>query len=146
MAPRADVLIPLAWWAADRARWLAHEGRVGIVAPVDADPAVLAADAKYWSLIAIEFAKHSDGRGYSLARLLRERHRYHGELRALGEVLKDQLFYLSRCGFNAFAVRADRDIEDALRSLDDFSEGYQASVERPAPLFRRRFSDEAIHG
>jgi len=146
VAASADVLIPLAWWAADRTRWLAHEGRVGIVAPVDADPAVLAADAKYWSMIAIEFAKHSDGRGYSLARLLRERHRYHGELRAVGEVLKDQLFYLSRCGFNAFAVRADRDIEDALRSLDDFSEGYQASVERPVPLFRRRFSGEAIHG
>ncbi len=146
VAPRDDVLIAWSWWVADRARWLAHEGRIGVVAPVDADPAVLAADAKYWSVIAIDFSKHNDGRGFSLARLLRERYRYHGELRAVGEVLKDQLFYLSRCGFNAFAVRADRDIEDALRSLDDFPEGYQASVERPVPLFRRRFSEEAIHG
>ncbi|CAG0978170.1 hypothetical protein BURK2_01685 [Burkholderiales bacterium] len=144
--PRAEVLIPFAWWQAERARWLAHEGRLGVVLPADADPGTLAPDLRYWSLVAIEFLRHADGRGFSLARLLRERYDYCGELRAVGDVLQDQLFYLSRCGFNAFALRADRDIEDALRSLDDFSEGYQASVERPVPLFRRRFSEEAIHG
>lgn len=145
VAPTADVLIPHAWWLADKPRWLGHEGRVGVVLNPDAEPATFSHDCKYWSVIAIDFARHADGRGYSLARLLRERYRYHGELRAVGEVLKDQLFYLSRCGFNAFAVRADREIEDALASLADFSEGYQASVERPVPLFRRRNLEEAIH-
>ncbi len=142
---RADVLIPLAWWQAERARWLAHEGRLGVVLPAEVDPGTLAPDLRYWSLVAIEFLRHADGRGYSLARLLRERYHYHGELRAVGDVLQDQLFYLSRCGFNAFALRADRDPEAALAALDTFSEGYQASVERPLPLFRRRISEEAIH-
>lgn len=139
------MLIPFAWWQAERARWLAHQGRVGVILPTDAEPATFASELPHWPLIAIEFARHADGRGFSLARLLRERYHFHGELRAVGEVLQDQLFYLSRCGFNAFALRVDHDPEAALPALGDFSEGYQASVERPVPLFRRRFFEEANH-
>ncbi|MBF2963171.1 DUF934 domain-containing protein [Pseudomonas aeruginosa] len=72
------------------------------------------------------------------ARLLRERYGYKGEIRAIGDVLRDQLFFMRRCGFDAYAIRADRSPEDALASLDDFSEVYQTSVEQPLPLFRRR--------
>lgn len=89
-------------------------------------------------LIAIHFPKFTDGRGYSTAVLLRTRYSFKGELRATGEVLRDQLFYLRRVGFNAFAVRADKDIVDALKALTDFSESYQASTDQPVPLFRRR--------
>lgn len=89
-------------------------------------------------LIAIHFPKFTDGRGYSTAVLLRTRYGFKGELRATGEVLRDQLFYLRRVGFNAFAVRADKDIVDALKALTDFSDGYQASTDQPVPLFRRR--------
>ncbi len=89
-------------------------------------------------MIAIEFPIYRDGRGYSQARILRDRYSYEGELRAVGDVLKDQMFYLHRVGFNAFEVRADRSIEDALKSLKDFSVTYQPAVDNPLPL-RRRF-------
>ncbi len=64
-------------------------------------------------LIAIDFPKFTDGRGYSIARLLRERYGYAGQIRAVGDVLIDQLFYMSRCGFNAFLLRKDQIVEDA---------------------------------
>jgi len=88
-------------------------------------------------VIAIDFPKFADGRGYSIAYNLRARLAYTGELRAIGDVLRDQLFYMQRVGFNAFAVRADRDIHDALKGLTDFSEPYQASWDQKSPLFRR---------
>jgi uncharacterized protein (DUF934 family) len=68
---------------------------------------------------------------------LRARLGYTGELRAIGDVLRDQLFYLQRVGFDAFEPRADRSIEDALKGLSDFSEVYQTSIDQKSPLFRR---------
>ena len=86
----------------------------------------------------MNFPKFTDGRGYTTARLLRERYAYLGEIRAIGDVLRDQLQNLRRCGFDAFAVREGRDLEDALRGFADFSEHYQTAVTEPQPLFRRR--------
>jgi uncharacterized protein (DUF934 family) len=86
----------------------------------------------------VNFPSLTDGRGYSIARLLRERYGYVGELRAVGDVQRDQLFNLARCGFDAFLLRKDEDADGALAALEEFSEAYQASVERPQPLFRRR--------
>ena len=88
--------------------------------------------------VEVNFPKFTDGRGYSIARLLRERHGYQGELRAVGDVQRDQLFYLARCGFDAFLLRDGQDAGESIAALNDFSEAYQASVERPQPLFRRR--------
>ena len=85
----------------------------------------------------IDFPQFTDGRGYSHARLLRERYRYAGELRAIGDVQRDQLYYLAQCGFDAFAIPDSRDAEDALQGFVDFSDGYQATAIR-APWFRRR--------
>ena len=87
--------------------------------------------------IAINFPVFSDGRGYSYARELRDTHGYKGEIRAVGDVLKDQLFFLKRCGFNAFAPREDRDIEVALASLQDFTDSYQGDTLDPAPSYQR---------
>jgi uncharacterized protein (DUF934 family) len=132
------VIVPLAWWLRDRATLRARAEPVGVwLAPSD-EPETLAPDLAQLALVAVDFPSFTDGRGYSIARLLRERYGYRGELRAIGDVLRDQLFYLHRCGFNAFAVRADRGLEDALEGLGDFSVTYQASVEQPVPLFRRR--------
>ena len=89
-------------------------------------------------MIAIDFPSFRDGRGYSIAKLLRTRYGWNGELRAIGDVLRDQLNYMRRCGFDAFAVRADKDIEDALKSFGFYSVTYQAGVDDPMPLFRRR--------
>ena len=134
-----DLLLTLPQWLAQREVWLARPaGRLGVrLEPAD-DPALLAADLPRLDLIAVNFPSFTDGRGYSTARLLRERHGYQGELRAIGDVFRDQLFYLSRVGFDAFLLREGESAADALASLDVFSEGYQASVERPVPLFRRR--------
>ena len=78
-------------------------------------------------MVAVDFPKFADGRGYSIAYNLRARLGYTGELRAIGDVLRDQLFYMQRVGFDAFAVREDKNIHDALKGLTDFSEVYQAS-------------------
>jgi uncharacterized protein (DUF934 family) len=88
-------------------------------------------------LIAIHFPRFVDGRGFSLATLLRTRYGYKNELRAIGDVLRDQLYFLRRCGFDAFAIRADRSAEDALASLRDFSEPYQGAFDNPLPVWRR---------
>jgi uncharacterized protein (DUF934 family) len=113
--------------------------------PAD-DPAELADGIERLSLIAINFPKFADGRGYSSAVLLRTRYLYRGELRAVGDVGRDQLFYLKRCGFDSFALAAHRDPHSALASLGDFRESYQGSVEDPLPLFRRRFAAGAGRG
>jgi uncharacterized protein (DUF934 family) len=88
----------------------------------------------------VKFPSFTDGRGYSVGRLLRERYGWTGELRAVGDIQRDQLFYLARCGFNAFALREGEDVDAALTAFADFSERYQASVDQPLPLFRRRES------
>lgn len=89
-------------------------------------------------LIAVDFPTFRDGRGYSIATMLRTRYGWTGELRAVGDVLRDQLNYMRRCGFDAFAVRADKDIHDALKSFSHYSVRYQGAVDDPVPLFRRR--------
>jgi len=88
-------------------------------------------------VVAVDFPKFTDGRGYSIAYNLRMRLGYMGELRAIGDVLRDQLFAMYRVGFNAFATRQDRSIDDALKGLTVFSEVYQTSVDQKLPLFRR---------
>ena len=112
-------------------------GEVLRLEPAD-DPARLAPRLAFASRVEVNFPSFTDGRGYTLARLLRERHGYAGELRAVGDVPRDQLFNLARCGFDAFLLREGEDADAALAAFRDFSEAYQASVERPLPLFRRR--------
>ena len=89
------------------------------------------------TLVVVNFPVFADGRGFSYGRELRERG-YKGELRAAGNFQRDQLTYLSRCGFNAFQMADESALEAALSSLSDFSEHYQASIDQPLPLFRRR--------
>ncbi|MGB8339592.1 MAG: DUF934 domain-containing protein [Burkholderiales bacterium] len=135
---QGDLIVPLALWQAQREALLTHKSKFGVwLAPND-EPENIATDLDKLTVIAVDFPQFTDGRGYSIARLLRERYKFAGELRAIGDVLCDQLFYMQRCGFNAFAVREDKNIQDALKALDDFSETYQVSVEQPQPLFRRR--------
>jgi len=126
--PEDERIVPLAQW----------QGEPGILLSTSDDPASIAADLEKISTIVIEFPQFTDGRGYSIARLLRERYGYKGEIRAAGEVLRDNLFYLSRCGFDSFVLSDQTKLDEALSGLSDFSDGYQASVERPQPLFRRR--------
>jgi uncharacterized protein (DUF934 family) len=136
------LIVPLRLWQARREELLSRasgqNAPLGVWLDSNEDAAVLAVDLHRLAVIAVNFPRFADGRGYSTAFLLRSRYGYQGELRAIGDVLRDQLFYLQRVGFNAFALRADRDVGDALQALKDFSETYQASVDQPVPLFRRR--------
>jgi len=138
--PAGKVLVPLALWQAARDALAATRCRaeLGVWLAPDSEPADIVADFDTISLIGVDFPVFRDGRGYSTARLLRERYGWTGELRAIGDVLRDQLHYLARCGFDAFAVRADKDIHDALKAFDEFSVLYQGAVDNPNPLFRRR--------
>lgn len=88
-------------------------------------------------IIAIHVERFADGRIFSLGTLLRTRYGFKNELRAFGDVLRDQLFFLKRSGFTSFQIRADRSAEDALASLNDFSAPYQGAVDEPRPVFQR---------
>ena len=136
--PDAPTLLPLAVWLARKDEILARRQPVGIWLESSEGPEAIANDLAHFTVIGVNFPKFADGRGYSTARLLRERFAYTGEIRALGDVLQDQLFLLKRCGFDAFAVREGKDIEAALAGLNAFSESYQSAVDQPQPLFRRR--------
>jgi len=108
-----------------------------VLEPTD-DPRTLAERLPGLKLIAVNFPKYSDGRGYSIGRLLRERYGYKGELRAIGVIARDHLQLLAQCGFDSFQLREGEDAQVALEGLDDFSEAYQANTAQPVPLFRRR--------
>ncbi len=110
----------------------------GVWLDSDEEPSKLEPFISDLSLVAINFPKFADGRGYSYARQLRDNYAYKGELRAIGDVLHDQLFFMKRCGFDSFAVRADKDINAAMAGFNAFSECYQAATDQPEPLFRRR--------
>jgi uncharacterized protein (DUF934 family) len=113
-------------------------GTLGIQLNAGDTADLLAADCQGFALINVEFPKFADGRGYSAARLLRERYGFTGQLRAIGDVLFDQLFFMMRCGFNAMAMRADQDLDLAVKGFETFSSSYQGDVNDTRPLFRRR--------
>lgn len=135
--PQGPILVPLAVWLA-RADELLSRGSAAVWLKGSEDPAQLTPWLGRLALVAVEFPKFTDGRGYSSAWLLRSRFGYQGELRAIGDVLPDQLFFLRRVGFDAFAVRGDKDIREALALLRPFSEVYQGSWDNPVPAFRRQ--------
>jgi uncharacterized protein (DUF934 family) len=136
--PGEAVIVSLATWQMQRDALKTRTGRLGLWLDGDADPAAIAGELSNFAVVAIRFPKFADGRGYSTARLLRERHGYTGELRAIGDVLRDQLPELVRCGFDSFALRTGENVEAALKSFDDLPEIYAASTRQPVPLFRRR--------
>jgi uncharacterized protein (DUF934 family) len=135
--PEGRILVPLAIWLA-RCEALLSRGEVGVWLTGSDEPSQLAPWLDRLPLVAIEFAKFTDGRGYSAAYLLRSRYSYRGELRAIGDVLPDQLFFMRRVGFDAFALRSDKDVRKALALLRPFSEVYQGSWDNPVPAFRRQ--------
>lgn len=130
------VIVPLSVWQAQRTV-LRARAELGVWLKSSDRPETLQEDIAKFSVIAVDFPKFSDGRGSTIAYLLRERLGYKGELRAIGDVLCDQLFCMQRVGFDAFSIRPDKDIHEAIKGLSDFSVVYQASSDQPQPLFRR---------
>jgi uncharacterized protein (DUF934 family) len=142
------VIVSLARWQAEKAALKARRN-VGVIIPPALDVGDLHDDLAAIALVAIQFGfiqpkpeggRTFDGRGYSQARLLRDRHAYTGEIRAIGDVFRDAMYYMHRCGVNAFALKREQDLADALNAFRDFSFGYQGAADDPTTIFRRRLT------
>lgn len=131
-------LVPLSHWDEISDTLASGQNTIGVWVNGDEPAESFYGKTEKMPLIAIKFPVFTDGRGFSLARQLRDQLDFTGEIRAMGYFLQDQLYYLRRCGFNAFLVKDDADVASVLESLHDFSNSYQAAVDEPRPLFRRR--------
>ena len=133
------VIVSLEQWKAHRDALLARGTPLGIRLHSDQPPELIADDLAHFAVVALEFPKFRDGRAYSYARLLRERYGFEGELRAVGEVLLEQLFFLLRTGFDAFEIQSADPLKDYRTALADFSVWYQPAADgRPTAMQLRR--------
>ena len=124
-----DITVSLDRWNKEKEHLLKHNGKVGIrLTSSDSNNAISTTDLTSISLIELDFPVFTDGRLFSHAQLLRSRDAYKGEIRAVGNFMTDQVFYLHRVGVNAFEFAEPKDIELALTALKDFSVYYQASI------------------
>jgi uncharacterized protein (DUF934 family) len=129
------VIVNLKQWQAQRTELLKRGTPLGLRLHSDQPPDLIAADLPHFTLVALEFPKFRDGRAYSYARLLRERYAFKGELRAVGEVLLEQLFFMLRVGFDAFEVTSADPLGDYRTALADFSVWYQPTADgRPTAM------------
>jgi uncharacterized protein (DUF934 family) len=133
-----NYLLPVEAWNQINAAVKTPPLNLGIWIASTEVPEQIEGDFQNLAVIAVDFPVFADGRGFSIGRLLRQRYGYRGQLRAIGRPIRDQLSYMIRCGFNAFALAEHYDPELALQSLKDFSESYQSAVDQPVPLYRRR--------
>jgi uncharacterized protein (DUF934 family) len=140
--PAGKVLVPFAVWRANKDALASRvsQGEVGLlIATHEAIEDVIAEvkDINAFALVAVYVERFADGRIFTIGNLLRTRYCFKNELRAVGDVLRDQLFFLKRSGFNSYLIRADRNAQEALQSLKDFSEPYQGAVDIAQPAWRR---------
>jgi len=133
-----DLIVPLAFWLTQQQKISTRRGQTAVWLNSNEIPDAIAEQLGTLALVALNFPEFKDGRSYSSARELRQRLGFSGEIRAIGDVLRDQLFYMQRCGFDAFMLREDQDTELALAAFEDFKDAYQPGIDQPLPLFRRR--------
>ena len=131
-------LLPLDSWNTIQAEVGNMPENLGLLLDSTDLPENIQGDISAIPVIAVNFPAFADGRGFSIGTLLRQRHSYTGQLRAVGKPIRDQLSYLVRCGFNAVQLAEHYDPEKSLESLKDFSDAYQTAVDQSVPLFRRR--------
>lgn len=138
--PTGKVLIDLTTWQANKPEFVARAqaGELGVYLNPDDDPESLKDDLQTLQLIAFHFPVFKYGQGYSGAVLLRTRHGYTGEIRAFGDIWRDQCFYLARCGFTQFDLKEGKSLDDALQAFTEFTTPYQTSADGNLPIFSRR--------
>lgn len=133
--PDGPIIVPLSLWESEK-DILTGRKALGIWLNSDESPERIAEELENFDLVAINFPVFVDGRGFSYGRALRQKYHYQGEVRAIGAFIRDQLFFLKRCGFNAFTLTGV-ELETALETFKDFSDSYQSAIDQPEPYFRR---------
>lgn len=136
----ARILVNALLWLEQKSALLQSGKQVAVWLDSDQGADLIVHDLAQLPLVALNFPGFMDGRSYSTAVVLRKHHGYTGEIRAIGDVLRDQLFFMKRCGFTAFDLKDSVKLEDAQGAFSDFSGSYASTVEEPRPLFRRRSS------
>lgn len=128
--PEGAIVVSLKRWQAEREALAARNAPLGVRLSSDQSPEALGTDVNHFAVIELEFPKFRDGRGYSWARLLRQRLGFTGEIRAVGDVLRDQWLFMSRCGVDAFEVRPGTRLEDFRAALAEQTVFYQPASDR----------------
>jgi len=133
-----DIIIPFERWKSEQTSLTSHEGKLGVLISSDTniDEVIQAMDN--FALVALNFPKYTDGTCFSYGFLLRERHNFAGELRAVGDVFQDQFSYLERCGFDAIQLEDEAALEAGKQSFEEISVTYQSSADKAEPFYRVR--------
>lgn len=139
-----NVIVTLARWRAEREALLAAHAAVGVLVPNTADIEAVFREIADRSLIVLQFPTFTDGRALSQAVVLRKRLGYTGELRAVGDVIRDLVFWLGRCGFDSIVPRKDQSLEGCRTGLREFTVAYQAAADDHAPVWIRRRAEAAL--
>lgn len=138
LAGQAGVLLPITEVLQNLVVIEKYTGRLGVIVQPETSVKDLLVILPKLSLVAVNYPLYTDGRGHSKARILRDKYHFRGEIRAIGDVFKDTVYYLHQCGFNSFLPRSGETVENLLAGLMVFSEGYQQSSVRSVPLYHRR--------
>ncbi len=124
-----NIFVSLERWRSERDRLSARSGKLGVILQNTVDPREIADDLATFDAIAVHFPIYRDGRAFSVARILRQRLGYEREIRAVGNVLRDQILFMERCGFDAYQVADGKSIESALGGFEDLTVTYQDAID-----------------
>ena len=138
VVPGKNFIVPLQFWKLYQEELNEYDGNIAVWLNSDENPAQITGELHSLPLIALNFPVFTDGRSYTNARELRQKYAYTGEIRAIGDVLRDQLYYMAQCGFDSFDIRHDQEVDLCLDAFKDFETCYQSTITEPTPLFRRR--------
>ena len=144
-AAGGKVIVTLSRWRAEREALLAGHSGVGVLVPNTADIEAVYPEIADRPLIVLQFPTFADGRALSQAVVLRKRLGFRGELRAVGDIIRDLVFWLGRCGFESIVPRRDQNLEGCLAALNELSVAYQASADGHVPVWVRRRGQAVIH-
>jgi len=143
LMPDIPTIVPLARFLAEREELLRSQAELGVLVSPGEDIDALAEDLPRLKVVALSFPAFTDGRAYSYARLLRQRHGYEGEIRAVGNVLRDQYLFMHRAGFDTYKVGEGADINAWKDAISHFSVVYQPATDSQTPAWKRRHSSAA---
>ena len=136
--PEGDVILSLVRFQADGDRLLSQDRRVGVRLAADEADEALAYDLPRLAVVALDFPKFRDGRALTSARLLRERYRFTGEIRAVGDVLREQAGFMLRCGFDAFEPSDGSTAEEWAAACRRYRHVYQRAADAQPPAYEER--------